>query len=255
MVNQSKSNTLFLVLFLLFITSSRAQVALEDSFSYAKDELSRYPTKVEGFSGLIWDETKENFYAVSDYGKIYKLDFQGNILETVYKKGGDLEGITINPTSFDLYVVDEKKMKVLQLDRDQKKLTSVLQIKIPNLKRNKGLEAIAFGQDTLYIGNQFSPKRLFKYAIKTQSLTSFDLDYPGYMSDLFYDDTDQTLWIANSKGKVIYQYSLTGKLIYEQSIPFVQKAEALVVDRKNNILWIGCDYTGILHKVKLKKQD
>lgn len=255
MVTKQISNPFYLVLLLLFLQSSRAQVALEDSFASTSDEINRYPTKIDGFSGLIFDETGEGFYAVSDYGRIVRIDFQGKIIENLYKKGGDLEGITLDPQSSTLYVVDEKKMRVLRLNRAEKKLESVLKIKIPNLKRNKGLEAIAYGQDTLYIGNQFSPKRLFKYALKTQTLTYFDLEYGGYLSDLFYDDTDQTLWIANSKGKVIYQYDLQGTLLYQQSIPFVQKAEALVVDRKNKVMWIGCDYTGLLHQVKLKKQD
>ncbi|WP_413513555.1 SdiA-regulated domain-containing protein [Myroides odoratus] len=249
----NNSFNISLLLFFTFIQSSRAQVALEDSFSIHPDEISRYPTKIKGFSGLIFDETQKNFYAVSDYGKIYKIDSEGNILENIYKKGGDLEGITLDPSTLDVYVVDEARMKVFKHNKEEKKLASYLKIKIPNLKRNKGLEAIAFGRDTLYIGNQFAPKRLFKYAINTHTLTYFDLDYPGYLSDLFYDDTDQTLWIANSKGKKIYQFTLEGKLIYEQKIPFVQKAEALVVDRKNKIVWIGCDETGILHKVKLKK--
>lgn len=244
------------MLFVLFHTPSRAQKALEGYLAIQQqDEIAHYQTAIKGFSGLIYDETKTNFYAVSDYGKIYKIDQKGNILERLYKKGGDLEGITIDPIKGDIYVVDEQQMKVKKYNKDTKKLDSYLKIKIPNLKRNKGLEAIAFGQDTLYIGNQFAPKRIFKYAIKTNSLTSFDLDYVGYLSDLFYDSTDHTLWIANSKGQKIYQYALNGKLLYEQDIPFVQKAEALTVDRKNKILWIGCDYTGILHQVKLKKED
>lgn len=255
MVTIRTSNPLYVVLLLLFLQSSRAQEALEDSFISNKDEINRYQTKINGFSGLIFDETGRGFYAVSDYGRIERIDLQGRIVENLYKKGGDLEGITRDPQSSTLYVVDEKKMRVLQLNRAEKKLETVLKIKIPNVKRNKGLEAIAYGQDTLYIGNQFSPKRLFKYALKTQTLSYFDLTYGGYLSDLFYDDTDQTLWIANSKGKVIYQYDLQGNLLYQQSIPFVQKAEALAVDRKNKILWIGCDYTGILHQVKLNKQD
>lgn len=253
MVNTYCRTSIALLLLLFYTLSSRAQ-ALEDNFSVNNtDEIAQYPTKIKGFSGLIFDKNKENFYAVSDYGKIYLIDKQGHILQTLYKKGGDLEGITLDPSNQDIYVVDEQKMKVLKLNIEDKKLDTFLKIKVPNLKRNKGLEAIAYGQDTLYIGNQFAPKRLFKYAVKTHQLSFIDLDYAGYLSDMFYDNTDHTLWIANSKAKKIYQYSLDGKLIYEQNIDFIQKAEALTVDREQKILWIGCDYTGILHKVKLNK--
>lgn len=113
MVTKRISNPFYLVLLLLCLQSSRAQVALEDSFASSQDEINRYQTKINGFSGLIFDETGKGFYAVSDYGRIERLDFQGKIVENLYKKGGDLEGITMDPHTSTLYVVDEKKMRVL----------------------------------------------------------------------------------------------------------------------------------------------
>jgi hypothetical protein len=69
---------------------------------------------------------------------------------------------------------------------------------------------------------------------------------------VFYDETDHTLWFLDSMERKLYHATVTGKRIAGQDISVVAKPEALYLDRKAKMAWIGCDQTLFLYRIKLK---
>ncbi len=212
-----------------------------------------FSTDVSGLSGLCFSPDSSFLMAVSDKFGIYELNFDGSTKRKLdYNGANDFEAITLNYKTGNYLLADETNMTISVLNADRT-LTQITKVTVNGGISNKGLEGLTYGEDTLYIANQEAPAALIKYDLKTDA-EKFrkTLTFAGYLSDVCYDRTDKTLWICDSMQKMLYHCSLNGDVIASQSIDFVPKAEALVIDRKNKIGWIGCDLTGKLYKVKLK---
>ncbi len=211
-------------------------------------------TGIRGFSGLCNKKANETFLALSDRNGIYEINKEGKVIRTLpFSSSYDFEGIAHNPITHDIYLADEGQMKIFKLSKDEKTVQLITEILISGLKTNKGIEGLTFGNDTLYIVNQASPSMLIKYDLKSnREISRVKLDYAEYLSDIDFDESDNTLWISDSKNQKIFHTDLEGNLIDFQSIKFVKKAEAIKVDRLGKTVWIGCDETGLLYKVKLK---
>ena len=212
------------------------------------------PTTIAGLSGICPGKKPNTFLVVSDKTGIYEINSDGVILRTFGASANqDLEGICINPANNQVYVADETQMRIYRISDDDNSLIKILDIVVQGGVVNKGIEGIAFGKDTLYIVNQESPTLLIKYSLVSgKEVESKNLSFAGFLSDIFYDDTDHTLWIADSKEQKIFHCDLNGSVIGVQSIPYVEKAEALMVDRKSKIAWVGCDQKSYLYRIKLE---
>jgi uncharacterized protein YjiK len=243
----------FLLLSILF------QSCLNNDFvptEPAEDEIeyTAYETTVPELSGLCFTADKTAFWAVSDRGIIYEIkieDFSARKLP-YSSTNDDLEGITINTETGDIYVVDEGKNTVFKLSADEQTLTEVVKITIPNAAHNKGLEGISYGQDTLYIVNQAEPARLIKYCLSTKTISNIDVAFAANLSDVCYDDTDNTLWFIDSKSKKVYHCNLNAQVIDTQAVAYIAQAEGIAVDRATGYMWLGCDTSSKIYKVKIK---
>jgi len=143
-------------------------------------------------------------------------------------------------------------MTIYKLSEDGISISEVVKINVPNAVYNRGLEGVAYGRDTLYIVNQASPTRLFKYSLLSKTISYIDVSFATYLSDVCFDETDNTLWIVDSKRGNIIHCDRNANVLHTQSISFIAKAEGLAIDRQKKIAWVGCDSSSKLYKVKLK---
>jgi len=217
-------------------------------------EYEEYNTGISGFSGLCFSATKSSFYAISDQGSIYEINTDGSTIRQLPVTGQyDFEAITLDAVNNRLFVADESSMNLYGLTPNQSSLNLVTHINIPGGVSNKGIEGLAYGQDTLYIVNQESPTLLIKYSLASQAeVQRILVDFASYLSDIFFDASDNSLWICDSQQQLLFHCTLNGNVLASQEIDFVPKAEALVIDRANQTAWIGCDQSSKLFKVKLK---
>lgn len=246
-----KKNTPLILAFLAAVLTESCRK--ENEASPAEEVYTVFQTPVTGLSGLCFTADKSGFYAVSDKTGIYELNTDGTLRRKLnYGGSNDFEAISLHPVSRSLYLADESQMNVIKLSPDETGFIPVVQISIPGGIANKGLEGLSCGTDTLYITNQESPALLIKYVLSTGNEASRTrLDFASYLSDIFFDSSDQTIWICDSQEQALYHCTLSGALIASQDIPFIQKAEALVIDRAAGFAWIGCDASGKLYKIKL----
>ena len=217
-------------------------------------DYEEFSTAVVGFSGLCFSKDSTSLLAVSDKYGIYELNFDGTTKRKLnYSGTNDFEAITINKSTDDIYLADEASMSVFLLSKDEQTITESVKLVIEGGIANKGIEGLTYDNDTLYAVNQESPTLLIKYSlISKKEIIRIPVSFAGYLSDICFDGTDNTLWICDSKQKMIFHCNLNGQVLASQSISFITKAEALLIDRKENSAWIGCDQTGNLYHVKLK---
>jgi len=216
-------------------------------------EYTAYTTSVSELSGICFTVGNTSLMAVSDKGRIYEIALDGKTIRQLpYSITSDFEGITMNHSTGEIFVADETAMAIYKVAANETSLTEIVKINIPNAISNKGIEGVTYHDGVFYITNQTEPTRLFTYVQSTQSLTYVDITFAQYLSDVCYDTSDNTLWIADSNSKKVFHCNLNGTLINSQSVSFIAKAEAIAVDRSKGYMWLGCDSSGKLYKVKMK---
>jgi uncharacterized protein YjiK len=184
-------------------------------------------------------------------GKIYKLSFKGEVLDELPFVGKDLEGITIDKSNGNIYVVEEGLQHIDCLNQYGTLINTISTVQVYTSNSGSGFEGIAKNGDTLYIVFEKSPGLLIKYHIPSDTWTETSLTFANDYSDITYDETDKTLCILSDESKSINHCNLTGTLIASQSIDVAQP-EGIAIDRTKKIAWIVSDQGNKLHRIILK---
>ena len=218
-----------------------------------------YQTAVKEPSDLCYNHARTALLTVSDNtARVYEISFEGKTLRTLpfngkdHADGGDLEGITTNPQTKEIYVCSEANNTIFKLDSSGNFLNVVAQINVPNAVVNSGLEGIAYGRDTLYLVNEKRPCLLVKYALSTGTQSRIPLSFASDLSGISYDFTDHTLWIISDESKAIYHTDLNGKVLYTQHHD-IEQGEGIVVNREEKFYYAVCDKTGKLYKIEISE--
>lgn len=223
-------------------------------------------TEVTGLSGICYNASKDGLWAVSDKIGVFELNMDGTTRNrpVAYTPGTgkDFEGVACVYASGEVFLVEERERGLYRLDGGTVQPLAV--IANTGSDTNKGLEGIAADQNgSLYIANQENPWVILKYSLpenretaRTASLKS----YFSFISDLCCDP-DGTLWVADSKQKTIFHCTLsvqgttlTVTPFESQSVSQIDKAEALLVDKSKNTMWVGDDTTGKIHRIIINMQ-
>lgn len=211
-----------------------------------------FQTEVKELSSLCFNQAGDGFYAVGDEGSVYEIGRDGKTRKVLYNKDNhDWEGVERHASG--ILLMEETESALYRLSSGE--LTLVAEIPIPGGGASgKGPEGIMCAGDVVYVGNQSQPTRIVKYDLaEGMTVGQFDIKFvKKYISDLFYDPVDKTMWVIDSKGPAFYHCTLEGVLLATYNIPFVDQAEALVIDHTAGIAWVGCDTSAKLYKIPIE---
>jgi len=189
---------------------------------------------------------KNHLYIVSDQnGTIYKTTLKGSVLQKIKTEYLDLEGITINPVSKNILIVDVAKRTIITLSLDGSFIEK-RKIKGKQEQKNSGLEGISFdtSKNKIYALNEKSPKQLLELNLKGDIKNKFKLDFSKDVSGMCYDDKTNSLWIISDESKAIYHISKKGKLRKKYKIA-IEKGEGIVI--YNNLIYVVSDELNTLY--------
>jgi chitinase len=237
-----------------------------------KFTLQKGSEKVEELSGLCLSKDGDFLWGVHDKGTLYKIHFDGTF-EKHWYHDADMEGITIDPSTGDLYIGLESSSKSAYKvpAPDYNSYTSLFAVEGVSNMGNSGVEGITWHKGNLYFGTQ-TGAQLFEYKLDGTQLWKKSLrDVTSTISevgDLCYDPVSDYLWVLDSNsnkdrpqylGFTLYLFTGDGsKLLNTYYVgDFANwNPEAVCVDHKNNCIWIGddCDSgnPSWLHKVEFK---
>ena len=183
---------------------------------------------------------KNYLYIVSDKnGAIYKCTLNGETIEKIRTKYSDLEGITIDPNSKQLIVINEVKRTLIYLNfngtfiKEQK-------IKGKQKKSNSGLEGICFdtSKNSIYVLNEKSPKQLLKLNSKGEIIAKTNLNFSNDVSGICYDEKTNSFWVVSDEAKAIYQISKKG-IVQKKHKTGIVKGEGIAI--YNNQIYVVSD--------------
>lgn len=230
--------------------SDRSGNSCQDSKKKYHEE-SAFPLMVPEPSGLAFSPSKNALFVISDKtGRIYKISFTGEVLEKLAWQGHDLEGIDVDKTNGDVWVVEEKKQIISHLNSNGDLIERITDVHLKT-KGNPGFEGIAKNENKLYILIEKDPGTLIVYNLTSKKWDSYTLSFAKDYSGIDYDITDNTIWIVSDESKTLNHCNLDGTLIKSQKIDVTQ-AEGVAVDRSGKIAWVVSDNGQKLHRITLK---
>lgn len=106
-------------------SNSKIDCPQQDALSLVK---SLTPYKLKEPSGVVFHRERGTLFVVGDQGDIEELTLDGVSQNTTNIDKRDFEGITCNPESGLLYVVEENKSKIYEIDPQKLKVRRTFSI-------------------------------------------------------------------------------------------------------------------------------
>jgi uncharacterized protein YjiK len=221
-------------------------------------------------SGICFHPTRKTLFVVCDEGEIAEIKTDGSL---VFRKKipGDLEAITVDPSTGFLYIVKEADDIILEFDPEKKEILKEFPINRtyqdnPNYLEKKteeydnGVESITFVPDekhseggTFFIGNQWDPPCILEIYVPLKTtkkngteariirVLPYDIDDPAAM---FFDPMSKLLNVVSDADNILVELTLEGKLVNEYAFPG-EDQEGLTRDDEG-VLYIAQDSGNIM---------
>ncbi len=201
-------------------------------------------------SGLDFNPEKNLLYIVSDNtNKIYKLNTSGDILQTYNYEGNDLEGVCfINNNT--LLIAEERKKQLVEYNIYNNS-KQIYQMYYSSNEENNGIEGICYDQSSkYYFLNEKNPGKLFILDDNFNIISSYSLNFANDYSGIFFDKSQNCLWICSDESQLIAKCNLKGEVIKKYNIN-INKCEGICIDTNNKIVYLVSDSENTLYKYKL----
>ncbi len=205
--------------------------------------------EIEDPSGIDIDPLTGDLFIVSDERNkgVYRVTKEGDIVSKLSYRGDDLEGLTVDPYNRLIWVIEERKRKIVKLDFDGHILDQH-SLDIPQNRQNDGIEGITkdLYNRVFYVVNQRNPQQFLKLDhnykvlvhLKEQELEHLNL---RDLSGLYYHHEMKKLWIVSSRSKeVIIVEPETFKVLQRFKVD-ISKPEGLAVSVDSDRLYVVCD--------------
>jgi len=202
--------------------------------------VSEVNIQVDEPSGLCFSSDKGSLWTVSDQTrKVYRVDFAGNVLETLAYTGNDLEGIAVDPDDGTLWVAEEYLSQIVQLDALGNELQRV---DVTGAAGGSGLEGITISSADghFFLLKEQDPGVLIELDPEFNLLSYKRINFAYDFSGIYYESSQQNLWIVSDQNETVYKCDLTGSVLTEYPIE-VDKAEGIAVDFENSRVYIVSD--------------
>lgn len=235
----TRNMLLWLTVFLAFISSAQGNIRMP-----VMGASEVYEVDVEEISGLCLDADKSALISCGDQGLVKRISFEGETSEILVYPA-DMEGLTLHPTTGDLYLAIEGRQEVARLAApayDTYETVFKVQEAIDGNYRNGGLEAVEyFKDDMLFVGSQ-NEANLWQYKVDGTIVSKISLsDFATEIAGLCYEPEADLLWVTDSNQAKIFLCTTEGVLLGTYDVPFIENLESICVDRERGCVWVASD--------------
>lgn len=201
-------------------------------------QLGAYSINVPEPSGLSFTHNKSGLWTVSDASnKIYRLDFEGNVISSFEVNSSDLEGIAIINEDT-LAVVSESDHEIIQLTTTGKRAGK---FNVENTgSEDSGLEGLAYDpvNKMFYAANEKSPKVIIKLDRAFNEINRYEISFAEDLAGLNVDGS--FLWVLSEESNSITKCSLECEALESWKIDAAQP-EGIAVDYSTKKAYIVSD--------------
>lgn len=203
-----------------------------------------FDVDVEEISGICLSADKTALLAIGDQGVVKQISFDGEVTDLL-SYYADMEGVTLDPNTGDMYIASEWDQSVLKLDAPDYQVCTTLfyvQEAIDDNYRNSGLEGISYYKDDIFLVGSQEHANLWQYRKDGTMISKISLsEFADEIAGLCYDPVADWLWVIDSNFVKIYICTVDGKLLATYDLEDIENAESICVDRERNCVWVGSD--------------
>jgi uncharacterized protein YjiK len=191
-------------------------------------------------SDLAMSFEKNFLWTVSDNtGNIYRLSFDGEVLDSLVIEGKDPEGVAVISSQV-LAVVFESKDQIVFYDTAGNKLkTGKINF---SSEFNLGLEGITYNKNTghYYIVNEQSPTAILEVDESFNLVDTVELNITQDLSGIFYDERENAYWIVSDESDFLGKFDTSFNILSSYKID-LEQAEGVAVDSANKLIYLVSD--------------
>jgi uncharacterized protein YjiK len=217
-------------------------------------------------SGIVFSKSRGTLFVVGDEGDVCELNTNGKLINKTGIRETDLEGITVNPVTGNLYALDELSSSIFEIAPDSLEVLQQLSIGLlpeqyQHKSYNRGFEAITYLQDSkqpadnrFFIANQGRSDRaaaaVHKLSVPlagsgnvANTLQTFKQQITD-LSGLHYDDRSElllvisdahnTLLLMTTEGDIHTSYSLPGET--QEGVTLDDEGHLYIAEDSGNII-------------------
>lgn len=223
----------------------------------------KYSVKIQELSGLCLNTDESFLWGVGDQGTLSKISFDGTV-ETLFSTAADMEGVTINHETGDLYIGCEPNYVFKCKAPEYKSLESVFTIPEAQYYENSGVEGIAwYREDMLLVGTQVDANLwAYKYEgldekgneiwtkVWKKSMRGIAVGMTE-VADISYDPVKDQIWIIDSNTHSVYLFNGDAtEHLATYKAPYGGNEESVCLDYSNDCIWVANDASpSALYKV------
>lgn len=165
--------------------------------------------------------------------------------------GNDLEGVCQSPLDQTIWIVEERRRELVQLDSLGTELSRKF-INVENNEENSGLEGAAIEpvSGARYIANEKNPAQLIRLDAQNQIDQTWNISFIDDCSGLAFEPSGDFLWIVSDESKSVVKCDSHGSKIASYSID-MDKAKGIAVSVSDSIIYIVSDSQEKLYKFKI----
>ncbi len=199
-------------------------------------------------SGLAFSPDEQSFWTVSDKpgGHIYRMSVDGTILSSLPYSGSDLEGISYNNTDKSIWVIEESTGELIHFDSNSVEIER--EYISGSIDGSGGLEGIAINENNghIFLIKEKDPGVLIELDQEFNMLQYNRLYFADDYAGLWYDKSQNQLWILSDQDKIVFRCDTTGIVLKSYSIQF-NKMEGIALDIVNNKVYLVNDLNNKLY--------
>lgn len=201
---------------------------------------------LQELSGICKHIDGSFLWGVGDQGVLAKIAFDGT-MEKVWAKGLDLEAITIDPETGDLYMgLEPNYIYKATAASDYKDAKEIFRVTDASDFGNSGVEGISWYKDNmLLVGTQWGAY-LWAYSLDgtvvwRKSLSTVAIGLKE-IADICYDPIKNQIWIIDSETQSIYLFNGdASEHLATYKVSYGGNCESICLDYANNCVWIADD--------------
>ena len=210
-----------------------------------KGSYKEYNVDLAELSGLCLHTDGSFLWGVGDQGECVKLDFEGKVTK-VFKQSLDMESITIDPATGDLYLGCETNWVGVVKAPEYTKATEIFRVEEAADYGNSGVEGISWYKDNMLLVGTQTGAYLWAYTLDGTVVWKKSLKTVAIgcqeIADICYDPVKDQIWIIDSESQSIYLFNGdASEHLATYKVNYAGNCESVYLDYERECVWVADD--------------
>ena len=210
-----------------------------------KGSYKKYNVNIKELSGLYLHTDGSFLWGVGDNGTLAKIGFDGNV-ENVFSQSLDMEGVTVDPATGDLYLGCEPNDICKVEAPEYKRAVHIFDVAEASSYGNSGVEGISWYKDDMILVGTQTGAYMWAYTLDgtvvwKKSMRTIAIGMQE-IADIYYDSIKDQIWIIDSETQSIYLFNGDAtEHLATYKVSYGGNCESICVDYNNSCVWIADD--------------